>query len=439
MILIAAQLAAVLPAMQVSVPRAEEVVTYVVRPGDTLEALSRAYLVPERDWRALRQLSGVRDPRRLPTGRTLAIPRSWLRYKVEPARLASYRGSIAITVGGRGIAPAVGVLVGEGSEIATGANSFVTLALADRSKVVIASQSRVRVRELRRILLTGAIDYRIEVLAGRLETKVTPVGDPSGRYRIDTPISMTAVRGTEFRIGYRGDGAVATTEVIEGSVAVSSTGGERELLVQQTFGATTGADGESHIAALLPAPQLADPGRLQTHDTVEFRAMPVSGAAAFRIVIAADAGFVENLAEQTSTTGAFSLPEIPNGNLFARISAIGSDGLEGLAQSYSFRRQLASIHAEVSRDDAGFRFRWFGAGEGRRRYRFQLLKDAPQGRPVVDEVGLSQDALTLRSLPPGIYFWRIGLAQNTGGEDIETWTELEKLIVAPTEPGRRKP
>lgn len=436
MILFVVAAASALSPPEGAAPGPDDSILYVVRAGDTLERLARAYLLPGRQWRALQRRTKVSDPRRLPINRTLSIPRAWLRYKVEPARLASHRGSVSISAGGRPVALAPGISVGEGAEIATGANSFVTLMLADRSKVVIPSQSRVRLRELRRILLTGAIDYRIDVEGGRLETKVSPLKDPTGRYRINTPISMTAVRGTEFRIRFAGDAAAASTEVLEGTVAVSSSSGQHAQTVEQGFGATASKD-ETRITGLLPAPRLVDPGKLQAGEAAEFRTAPAPGAAAYRLVIAADAGFVENLAEQSSQSGIFSLPDIPNGNLFARVSAFSADGLEGLSQSYSFRRRLASIHADAAQTDEGFRFRWSGAGDGRRRYRFQLFRGSTEGRPAIDEVGLTLQALTLRELPAGVYYWRVGLAQNANGEDVENWTEFEKLTVSSPSTRRR--
>ena len=425
-------------AVAVPPPPRADVVTYVVRRGDTLDRLSRSFLVPERRWRALLEPAGIRDPRRLPIGRRLAIPRPWLRYKVEPARLASYRGTVRLTLAGRPVAPAPGTLIGEGTDVATAANSFVTLILADRSQVVIPSQSRVRIRELRRILLTGAIDYRIEVQEGRLETKVTPLDPSSGRYRIRTPVSMTAVRGTEFRISFEEVRKAAATEVLAGSVAFSEPEGSNALALDRSFGATLDAGGTPRVEKLLPAPDLRDPAALQTKDAVEFRAQPLAGAVRYRAVIATDAGFIDNIAEQFSDDGAFALADIPNGNLFVRVSAVAPSGLEGMAQSYSFTRRLASIHGTVEAGEDGYRFRWSGAGSGVRRYRFQLMRGAPQDRPVVDEVAMTRDGLTLRALPAGIYFWRVGLLQVEDGEVTETWTDPEKLtITAPAGSGRR--
>lgn len=412
-------------------PDAGETIVYVVRKGDTLYRLTRSFVVPPRTWRSLLGLARIRDPRQLPIGRRIAVPRAWLRYAPEPARLASYRGTVRLMANGRAVTPAVGALVGEGAEIATAANSFVTLVLADRSKIVLPSQSRVRVRQLRRVLLTGTIDYRIEVQSGRLETKVTPLDGPDARYRIQTPVSMTAVRGTEFRVAYAPERNLAATEVLEGVVSITGTGGMAEgATLHPSNGATVDRGGVVRTEKLLPAPDLDDPGRIQTRDAVEFRANPVAGATGYRAVIAADAGFVENLAEQLSGDGRFAFADIPNGRQFVRIWAIAPSGIEGMAQSYGFTRRLASIHGAVEAGDDGYRFRWFGAGSGTRRYHFQLMRGSPDARPMVDQVGLSSDTITLGNLPADVYYWRVGLLQVENGESVESWTDPEKLTIA---------
>lgn len=424
------------PAVTRPAPHANDI-AYVIRRGDTADQLSRNYLVEGRDWRAFLKLARVQNPRRLPTGRQIWIPRSWLRYRIEPARLASYRGKVAITTDGRETSAAIGASIAEGMYISTAANSFATLILADQSRIVLPSQSRVRVRELRRILLTNAIDYRLEITNGRLETKVQPLQSPSGRYRIETPVSMTAVRGTEFRVSFAEGKAI--TEVLSGHVLFTDADGRtRALALDPGIGAAREPAGAVRSEPLLTAPALEDPGAMKLDDTVEFRATPTPGAARYRLVIASDAGFVDNIVEQASEDGHFSFADIPNGNQFARISAITPDGIEGLAQSYGFKRRLASLHASVDAEDDGYRFRWWGSGNGARRYRFQLLSDTPGAPPIVDRVGLEQDALTLHRLAPGVYHWRVGLLQIEADDTVETWTTPEKLtIAAPTRP--RKP
>jgi len=425
---VAAHAAAIAPVQ----PRNDDI-WYVVRRGDTLYELSRSFLVPERRWQALLGLAAIRDPKRLPVGRKLRIPRTWLRFTVEPARLAGYRGTVSLSMSGRTVTPSIGTVVAEGAEIATAGNSFATLVLADHSRVVIPSQSRVRVRQLRRILLTGAIDYRIDVEQGRLETKVTPLQQPSGRYQIHTPISMTAVRGTEFRVSFSEERRAATTEVLAGMVRFSPSESEAGLTLERSFGATLDRGGYS-VEKLLAAPDLEEPQALQTKDVVQFHVRKLEGSTRYRAVIASDAGFIDNIAEQFSDDGAFALADIPNGNLFVRVSAIDANGLEGMAQSYSFQHRLASIRGAVEPQGDGYRFRWAAVGGGVHRYRFQLRRDTPQGVLLVDEVALASDALTLRRLKAGVYYWRVGLTQFEDGDVIESWAQPQKLTI--TDPSR---
>jgi len=403
-----------------------EVVRYVVKPRDTLWQLDRSFIVAPKTWQALLPLSGAHSPRKLPIGRTLAIPRSWLRSTPDEARLASYRGTVSIEAGGHAVAPATGLAIGEGAHITTGADSFVTLILADGSRVTLPSQSGVTVGAMRRLVLNNAIEYRLDLDKGRVQTHVEPLKDPSGRYRIATPITMTAVRGTEFRVSYDPARAAAATEVLAGTVALAGKAGAPPVLVPHGFGGAADAQGHVRTEALLPAPDLADPGKPQRDDAVSFHLAPVAGATAYRVVLATDAGFVDNYAERIAPGGDFALNDVPDGNQFVRVSAIAADGLEGLAQSYAFARQLASIHpGAVSQDADGYRFRWFGSGHGERHYRFQLMRGSQQGAAVVDEVGLEHEDLRVRRLSPGIYYWRVAVYQS----GVENWTDFEKLTI----------
>jgi hypothetical protein len=409
-----------------------DTVSYIVKPGDTLDTLSRRFIVERYGWHSLIRLAGVRDPRHLPIGRRLDIPRHWLRYTVEPARVASFRGTVSIAVNGRMVKPATGQDMREGAVITTAANSFVTLTLADSSQIVVPSQTQIRIRQLRRILLTGAVDYRIDVDRGRLETKVAPLKHPSGRYRVGTPVSMTAVRGTEFRTSFVPETGNGQTEVLEGGVTFS--GSEREesaMRVESGMGAITGRTGAAQVERLLGAPELADAGHEQTGDNVEFMVKPVSGAARYRIVIASDAGFIENIAETFSDTEKLAFADVPDGNQFARVTAITPQGLEGLSRTYGFKRRLASINASAGVGDDGFHFRWSGSGAGKRRYHFQLFEETDKAIPIVDRVGLEESEIVLRNLEPGNYSWRVGLLQIETGEVIKTWTPLERMVIAP--------
>ena len=409
---------------------AEAPVEYRVRSGDTLSELTRRYILPEHNWRDLVAVVRVRDPRQLPTGKVIAIPRAWLRWTPERATLASVRGNVTVEASGRRFAPTEGATLGEGARIATGGNSFTTLVFSNGSRIAMPSQSRVTVARLRRLTINGAIDYRFTLDRGRVDTRATPLKESSGRFHIETPLATTTIRGTEFDVSFNPERNKMGTGVFDGSVAVSGAGETAPLLVPEHYGAVTDNAGRSSKVELLEAPALNNPGRMQTDELVTFELAPVPGAVGYRIVVAPDAGFVARYLEQESALPHFSLQDVPNGNQFVRISALADNGLEGLRRSYAFVRKLASLHAEVAATSDGYRFAWLGAGDGERRYRLQIFRDKLESVPVIDEVGLARSDATIRKLPPGTYLWRVAVAQVDPDGEIENWTEPEELIVA---------
>ena len=70
-----------------------ETLDYVVRRGDTLIDLATAYMNRPLDYRRVQRENRVANPRRLPIGRTLALPVDLLRAEPDEARIAGFRGA----------------------------------------------------------------------------------------------------------------------------------------------------------------------------------------------------------------------------------------------------------------------------------------------------------------------------------------------------------
>lgn len=79
-----------------------------------------------------------------------------------------------------------------------------------------------------------------------------------GRFEINTPISITGVRGTDLRV--HTDENTARTELITGKAHLNTAQVDYQNLLQAQ-GANIHADGSYAIAPLLPAPTLAEPIR----------------------------------------------------------------------------------------------------------------------------------------------------------------------------------
>ncbi len=409
-----------------------ETVLYRIRPGDTLYSLGAAFVAGQRTAREVARLNRIRDLDLIYAQTRLRIPRRALRDAETPARVEAFSGQVSVSGPGGAHAAVRGETLGEGAAIATGRNSFVTLRLSDQSTVAIPSQSAVRILRLRRVLLTGAVEREFRLENGRARATVTPMPDAGSTFRVTTPVSHAAVRGTVFRSAYDETTGIALTEVDEGKVAVqpASAPASGERLVVTRHGIALGAGLGTEVSALLDAPALVDAGRPQTGERLEFALAPLPGARKYRIEIARDAGLLDSIAEDESGQPAFALPSLPAGTYFARVAGVDARGLEGASRTYAFERRRNGIIGTLLRSGRGrYQFKWSAEADGEPIFRFQLRRSGDTV-PLVDEPGLKDTSIALTRLPPGSYSWRVMSTIPGAGQVIETWMPEQSFEVA---------
>lgn len=431
-----AQPMAVSHARPVAVAAADrDIVLYRIVKGDNLYTLAERYFFRVTDFRIVQKLNRITDPYHVPVGRILRIPRQLLRYEMLQARVLAFRGPVRVHRADGDVPVAMGMQVGEGDEIATAANGFVSLGLPDRSVVALPSQSRVAVRRLRRLLLTGGVERLFAIDSGRARAIVTPMKRQQDDFRFSTPAAVSAVRGTEYRMTYRDDRT--TTEVLHGVVDVVSNADGAIHKIAAGFGAVSSATGTDAAVPLLPPPELEHPGTLQDEEDLSFTLQPLSGARSYHAQVAQDAGFIDTLSETLTPELGFSLPSVPDGTWFVRVSGIDANGLEGIPATFSFERRRAYIKTAMETRRVGgdreYLFRWMMAGAANRTYRFLLSSDAEGAIPMFDEAGLADEQFVVTNLPPGSYHWRVMSLEFVDGVARQQWSPVERLTVSANE------
>jgi hypothetical protein len=407
-------------------------VAYVVKPGDTLIGLGRAYLNKPGDYRTVQKTNRVQQPTRLRPGSQLNIDPNLLKSTPIAASLSAFTGPVFIETNGQRVPARVGMALTEGQVVITGANAFATFELEDASRVTLPSNTRVRIAKLRQVLINNAPQRVFQLDQGRGTISATPTTNPDGRFEVRTPVSVSAVRGTEFRVG--ADGDKAQTEVLKGAVGVDPGATPTTAPpVPAGFGVSATASGVSAPVKLLPAPKLGAGGQTQGDKTVHFAVEPIIGAAAYRLQLSRDAGFVDIFAEATVKDPATDFGEVANGTYFVRLTALDTGGLEGFPADYSFDRDLDTLDAAAPGDTREgkhrkFLFRWSSAGDGVRVYRFQLFDEGGK-TPLVDQPGLSEPQVTLTDLPPGAYAWRVVAVRFKNGTTTEKVGTLQTLQI----------
>lgn len=402
-------------------------VRYVVRKGDTLIDLGNRYLARAESYKIVQRQNQIADPFALPVGKVLTIPRSLLKFKPASARLIAVRGQV---LAGRSQA-SVGQILGEGTALRTAGSSFATLMLDDGSRVSLPSNTEIRIRRLRSYVLGGSLDYDFDVAKGGMQSAVIKHKSVDDRYQVRTPKAVSAVRGTDFQSRYDAAADKDFAEVVEGALAVAA-GSSQPAALPAGNGLALVPGGKIIRETLLAAPSLVEPGRVQADPVVKFVANRAAGDNAYRVALAADAGFIDQIADVAVDQPEITFENLPNGNYFVRARAVSAAGIEGLPVTYAFKRRLNGVNATAGQSDDGYVFKWIGDGEGTRRFHFQLFRVSIKTLPIVDEAALDSDRILLSDLPPGEYHWRVGAVQYLDGEMATNWAPFEKLTVAPS-------
>ncbi|MGU9990929.1 LysM peptidoglycan-binding domain-containing protein [Bordetella avium] len=314
-----------------------------VRPGDTLSGLAASYTGKESHWQVLQQLNAIGDTHALPVARELRIPLAMIPEVASSAQVTSLTGKAGLD----GQELKEGSAVSEGGLLTTGPNSFMTLRLSDDSEIALPPNSAVSLQRLRRFKHMPITDTVLSVERGAMESKVAPDGGGVGRFEIRSPVAVTGVRGTRFRVEASSNGA--SQAVLEGNVRVQAhTPGQKPeapITVHQGQGARIGSDGSVlGLRPLLPAPALGTPRRAEGGWTA--LVTPVAGAQAYNVRVSRDNDGMQVIAAKQYNTPDIRFAAPGPGTYYVNVSAIDEFGLAGYEARQTFEGTLALLSTD---------------------------------------------------------------------------------------------
>jgi hypothetical protein len=389
---------------------------YRVRPGDNVWDLAGKYVRADIAWQRLQAHNGIDDPYHLAPGSVMRFPVAWLKQQPARARVVSVHGNAAVTDPGGGHSSVVvaDMQVGIGSVLRTDPGASLTLEFADGSRLLLQGGSELALDKLSSYGATGMVDTRMRLPKGRTSSEVRPMHGPASHFIIQTPDTMSSVRGTRFRIG--SDGVRSQAEVTQGHVAVSR--GDRQFVLAPGQGTATGADGQLlEPQALLPAPSslVLDAGQRP----MQLQWAPVSGARHYRVQVGATPAFLTLLHDRIVAPPRDTLDALPDGVYGIRVRAIDAHGIEGqdavIESQVALPAPFTLAPVEGSSTDAQRpRLRWASMGRGVR-YHLQLAGAGGFGQPLLDLPAIrDNDLRSPQALVPGEYQWRVAAIDDDG-------------------------
>ena len=399
-------------------------VTYHVVQGDTLISISERFLIGDNAVPKIARLNRIGNPRRIPIGTEISLPRELLAFRSANLRVLSFSGPVQVD----SVLPRNGDRLDEGAVVQTGRNGFISLRADDGSTISFPSMSRARLERARIYRLNDLRDIEFHILQGRGEVDVPELRNEE-RFRTSTPFAVTSVRGTQFRVASNPDSGTNITEVVEGSVNVESEGGAG--ITNAGFAMIANADEIGSAEQLLPSGAVINAAEVQIEEQITFALRAPTGAQASRTQIARDAGFLDVISEQFGDEEEVQFEALDDGRFFVRSRGIAQSGAEGLSDVYAFRRKRLGVSAIAEADPLadGFRFAWRPIGAGPILFAFQLWQEGADAM-LIDEIGLPGEARVVSKLEPGTYQWRVAALQADEGDYLKAWGPVQRLIVS---------
>ena len=287
-------------------------IEYIAKSGDTMIGIARRYLIEGQKHEVQRAL----------------WEHNQLKDKDEAGRIELAHVEGDARSGGQPLRK--GATLSAGDELKTGKDGYVTIKLADGSTLALQPGSTLAVDTVKKTALTPSSEALFTLKNGRVEASVQKRSASGSRFEVRTPIAVAAVRGTRFRVAADEEKRTATSEVLEGNVAVNDSGNLGTVSVPEGFG-TRVQDGQAPETprALLTAPRLWTGIRLWMRRPIRLNFTRLAGATQYRVLVARQADFSNVISEVVLTANEIQLPDLENGAYFLKVRGIDDIGLEG--------------------------------------------------------------------------------------------------------------
>lgn len=382
-----------------------------VKNGTNLIHLAREYCHQQSDWKTIAHINGLKPPYLIIEQTTLKVPLSLLKYKKLTATLATMRGDVSIVdTNGDITRTNKGAILTSGQTLITGEDAYAHIIFPDYRYLRIEPNSKLTFNYLISLVdQTVKIDFTLHT--GRIFNKIKQRLQPNDSHQIRTPIAITGVRGTEYRIKTVDQGN--SFETLTGKVDVGAAGSSITLRANQGSRVQPGAPPEKpRPLPIPPAAPLLKP---------IFRMLPAvipapehPQAETLRMRITADSAGLTTVKEvHCSPEEAFVIDSLPDGSYHSFFTAIDKEGFESLPNGplpLNIRTIPSAPVISNPKDgqtfwDKHISISWL-KGEQTDHFFYQLATDNAF-KNIIAEQETGTPFLTTTVLEPGLYFFRV--------------------------------
>lgn len=303
---------------------------YTVLQRDTVWGICKQYVSDPLCWKKLVDYNQIKNPKYIPPGTIIQIPKAWLIASDSTALVIAVEGSVLVTLNGK--TDQVPLLVGDklsvSDTVVTKAGSAM-VEFSDGSRLVLKPFSTVKMETLQYYPNSNVAKTRIELIKGQLKALVEKQRGGNSAYEVVTPAAVAAVRGTEFRVANSVDEVSGLskmkTELLTGALAMSSDQNAVSLKAGQAVMAEEGK-GLGAVVDLLPRPTMNLNSQQAFELPLDFQWNPLEGAVGYKVALLKQGNLIW---EKQVDEPQFLINDIAEGDFILLIRGIDGQGFEG--------------------------------------------------------------------------------------------------------------
>lgn len=396
-----------------------------VAAGTHLSKLAEEYCGSAEDWRKIAKANNLQAPYVIYANRELEVPKSLL--KLEALTLDALAVSGEVTVrraDGSEAALKAGDRLEPGDTVITGPDSFAQLLFPNGVFSRVEPESSLTIS-----YLFSLSDGKVKAEAMLNRGKMAQSMEKGKKLRFNdsmrarTPLVITGIRGTEYRLKADSDGG-ATLETLEGLVSVQTRPGGKVVDVGADRGIKVGKGGLK-LGKVRGLPDPPEPPRLDPiyRSLPFFIAVPADKKriAQVNARLTADEEGRKTVRELSAPAGSpMVIRELADGGYFAFFTVTDAQGFESREQGPVALNLRTSPPAPVLSAPKSGAVQWgdvarldWLASDAAARYMVQIARD-PEMTDMVDAREVETPAYMLAGLAPGQYYGRVQAVAEDG-------------------------
>ncbi len=396
----------------VSISFAETMVPIEIAQGTNLIHLTRDYCTNQSDWKKIAEINNLKPPYTIYKKRYLQIPESLLIKENVSGSIAAVSGEVHWFQNGKQQDKVKkGDTILAGQSLKTAENSFVQIIFPDHKFTRIAPNSEFTLNYLFK-LADGAVKLDSTLTSGRLVHAIKKRLKHNETFQTRTPVSITGVRGTEFRVKML-DQQTNSIETLSGKVQVDS--GKQTVIIPRGKGAKVVKDKPISKPITLPEPpKLPELQSVYRTLPITFDAPKHKTAKLIRLRMCTDKEGNNTFLEQQVPPGdMFAIGSLADNTYYTFITAIDKNQFES-APSEVFQVKVRTIPATpiISSPQNGLvtfssqvLFKWLKS-EHVATYDLQLASDKNFAN-IIHQDSITDAQFNTPELAPGVYSFRV--------------------------------